>query len=145
MAAATARQRQLANFRYWIWDYYWFKNCSIDAWKVFLNIALQYVAIVTGEVCEALEGAMGTVAHSVCVGVADEASLEDGHNYLAKGVVNYPITFGASGAIEVWGGGNNAGFGFKYFKGAIFAGLVAAGSELGLEGDEVAFEVVVEL
>jgi hypothetical protein len=102
-----------------------------------LNIALQYVAIVAGEVGEALEGAMGAVAHSVCIRVADEAALEDRHDYLAEGVVNY--------SIEVWCSGNNAGLRFKYFKGAVFAGLVAAGSELGLEGYEVAFEVVVKL
>ncbi len=85
---------------------------------------------------EAMQGAVGAIAHAVGVGVVDEGALEQRGNNGAEGVVNH--------AIGVGRGRDDARLGFKYLEGAVGSGLVTLGLELSLQGQQVGFQAIVK-
>ena len=61
----------------------------VDGGEESADVALEHEGVAAGELGEAVEGRMRALAYPACVAVADEASLEDGLDLAAKGMVVY--------------------------------------------------------
>ena len=71
-----------------------FDDFVIDAWEIFLDVALQDIFTGSDKVREASDGFVSAVADAIGIGIGNEASLDEGSDYIAKGVMYYSVTIG---------------------------------------------------
>lgn len=74
-----------------------FEDLAIDTWEIFLDVALQDIFSRSDKMCEASDGFVSAVADAIGIGVGNEASLDEGSDDIAEGVMYYSVT--------IWGGG----------------------------------------
>jgi len=113
-----------------------FQDLVIDGRKELSEVALQHVAVRTGEVLEAVHGGVRSLSFPAGVAVVNEGSLEDWFQHVAQGVMDHAVAEG--------GRADHPPLRLEDFKRAVRAGLIRAADQFVLQSDQLGFEVEAE-
>ena len=112
------------------------QNGVINAGEELAHIALQDIGKAPRQRLCAVQGAMGTLAEAIGIGVGDKTAFKDRLDEVAERMVHDTVTKGR--------GGDEASFGFVDVKVGIRARTISAVAQARLQGEQMVFETVLK-